>query len=350
MKHRVEVLGLIAVLSVGCVGKDRILFVTKTSLGIDIDTQPPTLDISYSRKEGTVSPEFNGKVLPQEASFGNEVGFINLFPNTALGQSFATGNAALLLTKYLGTPAKPHVENLIEENEILNEEPSRVAGTLADARPYFFGTDTGLGIRVTFDPETGYLPNSFQLGYKRKEAACVPVSEHEPAAQGEEPSVGLPSLLATTFLDAGTQGGYKSRFVQFFATGVAASYIAARPESRQTIGMRVIADPEIRAKIESKNQELITRGAQFVEAERVTRVAALTATVEKITDDAAVQLNNTPPTSVALVEEQLSKASESQKNDPATARRMIGMRLSLMDRTDETLQAWEAALAAAPKK
>src|SRR5689334_17856397 len=91
----------------GCTyGKKSILFATKTSLGVDMDTKPPTLDIGYGRKEGTLSPEYeDGQALPQMASYSVGVGWFSAAPS----QSFAVGDAAVLLTKYLGTDARPTV-------------------------------------------------------------------------------------------------------------------------------------------------------------------------------------------------------------------------------------------------
>ena len=104
------------------IGKDSILFMTKTSLGIDVDSKPPTLDISYTRKEGTLSPVFDDEVLPQMASFATNSGLVN----AAVGQSFATGNAAVLLAKYFDTAAEVKVKAEIEENEITGNTHSRV--------------------------------------------------------------------------------------------------------------------------------------------------------------------------------------------------------------------------------
>jgi hypothetical protein len=83
----------------GCgLGEDNVLFVTKTSLGLDVDTKPPTLDFGFDRKEGTVAPVFeNGQVLPQMAGFSSDVGIVN----QAIGQSFATGTASLVMSKHL---------------------------------------------------------------------------------------------------------------------------------------------------------------------------------------------------------------------------------------------------------
>ena len=70
-------LSLIFITGCSTLGKDNILFMTKTSLGVDVDTKPPTLEIGYDRKEGTISPTFqDGKVLSQVASFKTKDGIV----------------------------------------------------------------------------------------------------------------------------------------------------------------------------------------------------------------------------------------------------------------------------------
>ncbi len=227
----------------GCsVGKKSILFITKTSLGVDIDSKPPTIDIGYARQEATLSPRFEGGVLPQMASFKTDVGFVNM----AVGQSFATGNAALLMSKYMGTDLKPRERAKgISDDEILDKDKtSWVDGSTDKAERYFFGTDTSFALKITFGLETGGYPDSFSLGYKRKELAFVPLMESTISAKSR---VGLPPLIATAGLDtkstsvADTDVQYK----QFYATGVAASYLAAQPEIRNTLGAKIMDDSKL---------------------------------------------------------------------------------------------------------
>lgn len=235
----------------GCsVGKENVLFVTKTSLGVDIDSKPPTIDIGYSRKEVTLSPKFEGGVLPQMASFKTNVGFVN----TAVGQSFATGNAALLMSKYMGTDLKPGGRtNIIAVDEIHdNNKASWVDGSTAKAVRYFFGTDTSFALKITFGLETGGYPDSLSLGYKRKELAFVPLMETTTASGAAK--VGLPPLIATADLDTGSSNAAnaKVQFKQFYATGVAASYLAAQPEIRQTLGAKIMNDPKLQKVLETR--------------------------------------------------------------------------------------------------
>lgn len=238
-------------LMLGCsMGKENILFITKTSLGVDIDSKPPTLDIGYTRKEATLSPKFEGGVLPQMATFKTNVGFVN----TAVGQSFATGNAALLMSKYMGINSKPAgrtAEIAITEIQDSNNA-SWVNGSTANAERYFFGTDTSFALKITFGLETGGYPDSLSLGYKRKEVAFVPLMETK---TGSVPAkVGLPSLIATAELDSETSNAANAnvQFKQFYATGMAASYLAAQPEIRQSLGAKIMDDPKLQKILETR--------------------------------------------------------------------------------------------------
>lgn len=219
----------------GCsTGKDSILFLTKTSVGVDVDSKPPTLDIGFNRKEGTIAPVFeNGLVLPQMAGFTSKLGIIN----QAIGQSFATGNAAILMGKYLSSGADP-----VTGTQVLDSEITGVANvniTTGERKRYFFGTDTSFGFRVNFGLETGGLPDALSLGYKRKELAYVPLIQ-----SANSTTISLPSLLATSGLEAASTTPDKSnlRHVQFFATGKAADYLAAQSSVRKTIGPRISPD------------------------------------------------------------------------------------------------------------
>ena len=49
--------GLFIIILSGC-ASDRALIGTKTNVGIDIDTKPPTADISIGRKEFAILPTF----------------------------------------------------------------------------------------------------------------------------------------------------------------------------------------------------------------------------------------------------------------------------------------------------
>lgn len=239
---RVMLFVLAVFLLAGCgLGKDSILFVTKTSVGVDVDTKPPTFVVGFDRKEGTVAPEFeSGEVLPQMASFTSDLGIIK----QAVGQSFATGNAAILMSKYLASGVGPDLGDSIDIESEIRKVAEVPAGT--KRKRYFFGTDTSFAFKVGFGLETGGLPDSLSLGYKRKELAFVPLFDGTNTNEGGEAVTRLPSLLATaglaTVADPKKQSGTKAVHSQFFATGVAASYLAALPEIRRVVAPKIIPE------------------------------------------------------------------------------------------------------------
>lgn len=288
----------------GCsMGKKNILFVTKTSLGVDIDTKPPTIDIGYARKEATVSPKFEGGVLPQLASFKTGVGFVNV----AVGQSIATGNAALLMSRYLGTDSKPKREAVIPLADISDETRSSwVPGSTINAKRYFFGTDTSFALKITFGMETGGYPDSLSLGYKREEMAFVPLMEAIDASGA--PWVGLPSLVATADLDARSPNvsGTDVQYKQFYATGMAANFLAAQPETRNALGAKIVDDSRLEKILASRE---MFRSQRDLSEKIITAFKSLSADLEKqvkIFDHAI---------SLAIIDATMKGATKEKKRD-----------------------------------
>jgi len=225
-------------LASGCsVGEESVLFMTKTSVGVDVDATPLTLDIGFARREGTISPVFeDGRVLPQMAGYTSQLGIVN----QAVGQSFATGTAAVIMSRYLTSNLKPNLGSVIPDAELTASGSIATKG--AERKRYFFATDTSLGFRVNFGMESGGLPDGLSLGYKRKEAAFAPlIPGVKDATTG---SVALPSLLATSGLGTDVNNPHSSELVQnqFFATGRAASNLAALPGIRQAVALRIMPD------------------------------------------------------------------------------------------------------------
>lgn len=318
----------------GCsTGKKNILFITKTSLGVDIDSKPPTMDVAYTRREGTLSPEYKEGVLPQMASFSTGV----RFPvNVAVGQSFATGHAATLLAKYIGTTANPALSKSIPTTEIENANVSRIKGAVADGKRYFFGTDTSFGLHVTFGLETGGYPDSLSLGYKRKELAFVPISEDT-----DDNTVGIPSLLATAGLDfKGQQTGGNLEYIQFFATGGPASYLAAKQVIRETIGLRILADSEVSAAVIKRSKEMVSEKTRQ-------RVEQLNERVNALSDEKSIQLLNTPPSfAPKAVEDAFKKSLGGKEPSGSDARKMTRFRILNVDPAENPnlLTRWDLAI------
>ena len=183
----------------GCATKDAV-FVTKTSFSIlDVDATPAGISLAHDRAEGYFGPRFDdGQVYPVTGYFrGYGKG-----TTREVQQVFAGGEAA---TVVLGaTPGPP---------------PSTSCNDGRDRPPLAFATSTTLGIKLGFQENT-VLPTSFVFGYRRKEAAWVPVS-----------STCRPSVLAVLDSNAtakAEEGESKlnAGISQYFATGAAALKLA----------------------------------------------------------------------------------------------------------------------------
>ncbi len=244
----------------GCAGYDRILFVTKTNVGLDIDNKPPTAEITIARRELAITPTFQDatddeKTLPLLASFG----LTGTFLNPEITSRFAGGEAALVLAQGPDRQADP--AKLSEEPFLcLSKKPEteswweKLFGK-DDIRPFYFSTDTAFGLKAAWDGTTGPYPSTVKLGYNRREFAFPPIFTNEksctlPSSQAGKADgwkVTVPSFFASldnssTITDikewvnsekqpAGTEWTRSGvTHTQFFATGKAASEFANRPE------------------------------------------------------------------------------------------------------------------------
>lgn len=191
---------LCTLLLVACAGgPTTVVFVTKSSLGLDVEQTPPSASIAYDRVEGYFGPRYEtGAVPPVVASFITNGKLLN----RQVKQVYATGDAARLL-------ANPSAQVAAD------------AALTGDTKPMFFGTSTALGIKVGY--EAGGSTSTFTLGYKRKELSVIPLT------QGS-----FPTVLATLQTDVEAAEAKSTGFGagQLFATGSAATDLARRKEIR----------------------------------------------------------------------------------------------------------------------
>lgn len=195
----------IALVLVGGCASDHVVFVTKTSLGVDVEATPASASLAYDRVEGYAGPQLSdGSVLPVAGAISTDG---KLF-DRKVRQIYATGNAALIATGKIDVPAPA-------------SDPPNIA-----PKPMFFGTGTTLGLKLGFGE--GGISNSMSLGYKRKEISVIPFSDPEY----------LPSVLATlnNVVAAATKDAAGLSQQQYFATGGAAETLALRQEVRDLFG------------------------------------------------------------------------------------------------------------------
>lgn len=293
----------------GCgVGYNRMLFYTKTNMGIDIDSAPPTAEITIARREGVVEPTFEGgQTPPVMAGFrSNNTGALRLFGG-GVGMTFSTGLAAIALAQFYSeqqarTKAEMEAFAQSAEDELrVHDVPKARKEWYTfgedvelyrrdEMSPVVFGTDSSIGLKVAYSGQETTATPSMMLGFRRKEFAWTPIvisaahesganadadgadgaatqpattqpAETRPAkcigAECKDPlcpsarySIRTPSLLASLDSNydakAGTgttaEANARLKYVQYFATGKAATYLALQPAVRAPVVERIVPD------------------------------------------------------------------------------------------------------------
>jgi hypothetical protein len=179
----------------GCAGYDRILFATKTNVGIDVDNKPPTAEITIARRELAITPTFQDSVeqdntLPLLASFGLDGGILD--PD--LSSRFAGGEAAVLLAMGPAKASSAMLNSSVTSDLssiCLNKQPDtrplwkwlwhwiinkpETERYEQDTRAFYFATDSSFGLKLGWDGTSGPYPDTLKLGYNRKELAFPPI-------------------------------------------------------------------------------------------------------------------------------------------------------------------------------
>lgn len=282
MKSKRFVLSLILFLPpalfTGCVGYNTALFMTKSNVGLDFDNKPPTAEINISRKEAVVEPSFEGgKTPPIMASFGSKVGSGGGLGRFIFGvdQTFSGGDAAVTMAKLYntnGVPLDNHMSQTNFDSGFSLSKPPKANSTSGkgflgwkkrlfalpepgEVRPFIFGTDTQLGVKVGWNGVGGPYPDNLKIGFNRKELAIAPVTLSPKEEKLDADGVGttvrtnvvrIPSFLATIDSNVEVEGGVDVGWMQYFATGTSADYLARQPGVRLAMIKR--ADPKAAAK------------------------------------------------------------------------------------------------------
>jgi hypothetical protein len=259
-RNRLVLLAIASSLLVGCgVGKKSVLFVTKTSFAVDVDTNPPTFDVGYGRYEGSIAPVVKeGAVLPLLSSISADAGISSAVFGSGVTQNFGVGNAAIIMSQFIGSNENP-ADGSRETFDTITAKPASVVGTIDEGKRYFFGTKTTIGFSASFAPERSFAPDSISLGYKRKELAYVPIKQVTTGAGSSAVSrLHLPSLLATSGNSA-SAGSNQAGFgvTQFYATGESANFLAAHPVIRNSVISKIIGDQTIEEKFETARLKAI---------------------------------------------------------------------------------------------
>jgi len=237
----------------GCVaGYNSVLFATRSNVGVDMDTQPPTMEVAISRTEGVIMPTFeDGQVLPVLSSFAASTrGPQSFF--FGVDSTFSTGQAAHIMSYLWDDFDNARTVDVPETRVTLTREPRLRLGMMkclksGQVRPVVFGTDTLLGVKLAWSGQTAQYPSGAKIGFNRKEMAWAPVALSPGGPGDDKPIVArIPSLLATLDHYVRASGvNSELTYVQYFATGEAANNLAKRRDVREAVAKRT--DPEAAA-------------------------------------------------------------------------------------------------------
>ncbi len=234
------------------VGVDNVVFVTRTNVAVDLDATPPTVSIGYKRDELVLEPrDENGRVLPVLTTVSTSAKPLEFGAN----HSFATGDAAIVMSKYLTSNAELDVvtNSPIKLDDLVTALGSGLPGneiSRTARERIVFKTDSSLGLEVDWNASS--YPNAVALGYKRKEFAYVPLADSKKKAG----MLHLASLLATAAGASQVGTPEESGIVigQTFATGFAATLMASHPAVRRALGPAIVPNYE---KIREEEQRLL---------------------------------------------------------------------------------------------
>jgi hypothetical protein len=242
----------------GCVvGYNSALFYAESNIGLDAETKPPKAEISVAPYNGVIEPVFEGgQTPPHIASFQSHT---NAFSRFFFGvqSTFAGGDAANALAQ---GPAAPSSALCLSEQP---QTPYFVPAipSKGEVIPFAFGAETVFGLKVAWTGTAGPFPDSLRLGFNRKELAWAPLFGTDASPDCTIPGttqkgkyvVQMPSFLATLDTngessppaDSGqsgqpannsqssTPGATGVTWLQYFATGTAATTLAGRNDVRK---------------------------------------------------------------------------------------------------------------------
>lgn len=178
----------------GCgIGQKKVLFTTRSNVGLDVDAKQFTAQLNIDRQEAVIGPTFEGgQHVPITAAFRNNNKLLGGFGVSSL---FAGGDAALALT------TQPKANRIEGESLITLTKPPKYPrsrfGKIIDAinpfttseenaenlalpgpgqvKPFIFDTDTSLGIKLAWTGATAEFPDKVKIGFNREEFALAPV-------------------------------------------------------------------------------------------------------------------------------------------------------------------------------
>lgn len=207
----------VTLLLCGCAQPPRnVVFVTKSSIGVDVEATTQTASFAYDRTEGYFAPRYVNQAPPTVyASMATN----GKMTDRSIKQTYGTGRAAELLSRPVDAPTAPDTRPTLLRPAALALPPAAAASVPAPAEPkaLLFGNGTVFGFKIGVGPTA---IDSFTLGFKRKELSIIPQDEQDGS---------FPSVLASIDTNAAATPSVSASdatITQFFATGVAADNLA----------------------------------------------------------------------------------------------------------------------------
>jgi len=236
MRYALAIFGTAAlVLVAGC--RNRVVFTTQTSLGLDVSGTaqlPNKVSMSYNRFEVALVPrKTNGEA---HAVYGGLDADVKFFAGHTIKQTFATGKAAMLAT---GAPT--------------NGVDFPGARKVSSDHPLVFLTATTFGLHLTAG-EKEMSPNLL-LGYRRSEAAVIPVPEPAQEVRSVYADILINSSVNTnnTSITTNFSALRGVRIKQSFATGRAADALAGTSAVQAKLANAASLDPRVVAELKGKD-------------------------------------------------------------------------------------------------
>jgi hypothetical protein len=171
----------------GCTLRRSVL-ATRTTLGVEVLSDPPSTTVAYTREEGAIAHTYDGgQTPPLMATFGNRQKGWPFSLSSRAASGFAGGAAAYSLAQQQ-PPAKESMQSPEQRGAVVSNvekpEPQNaflpgVAKALfggffglRDEQQVFFGTDTTYGLKAGISTVNLY-PN-LKMGLSRREFASAP--------------------------------------------------------------------------------------------------------------------------------------------------------------------------------
>lgn len=239
----------------GCsTGSTYVAFGTQSTVGVNLDTRPPTFDMGLVRREQVITPTFErGQTPTTMASFRSSYkGLAGLFANVA--STFTGGDAAGNMSQFYGDETDLSFDKSVDTSLCLTQEPkSEIFGETfsipkpGDAKPFFMATETILGFKLSWSGLLGYFPDAAKLGYNRKEFAWAPIflsAEDCSIGTAKGKKTNVPPFLGTIDVSraVGKDGKIAGEHIQYIATGTSATRLALKEEIRKVMLRRL--DPD----------------------------------------------------------------------------------------------------------